>query len=63
MQDAMIISSPPPEGYPSGVFSIQIHQVRTDGLDSSLCETYADTQVFLSLDHRPRTAKIEQDRD
>lgn len=26
-QDAMIISAPPPEGYPSGVFSIQIHQI------------------------------------
>lgn len=27
MQDAMIISSPPPDGYPSGIFSIQIHQI------------------------------------
>jgi hypothetical protein len=27
MEDAMIISSPPPEGYPSGIFSIQIHQI------------------------------------
>ncbi len=27
MQDAMIISSTPPEGYPSGIFSIQIHQI------------------------------------
>ena len=27
MQDAMIISAPPPEGYPSGIFSIQIHQI------------------------------------
>ncbi len=26
-QDAMIISSPPPDGYPSGVFSMQIHQI------------------------------------
>lgn len=26
-EDAMIISAPPPEGYPSGVFSIQIHQI------------------------------------
>lgn len=26
-QDAMIISAPPPEGYPSGIFSIQIHQI------------------------------------
>ena len=25
--DAMIISAPPPEGYPSGIFSIQIHQI------------------------------------
>ncbi|KAK4561114.1 hypothetical protein LTR86_005069 [Recurvomyces mirabilis] len=25
--DAMMISAPPPEGYPSGVFSIQIHQI------------------------------------
>ncbi|KAK5173529.1 uncharacterized protein LTR77_002210 [Saxophila tyrrhenica] len=27
MQDAMVISSPPPDGFPSGVFSIQIHQI------------------------------------
>ncbi|KAK3710301.1 hypothetical protein LTR37_010367 [Vermiconidia calcicola] len=27
MQDSMIISAPPPEGYPSGIFSIQIHQI------------------------------------
>jgi hypothetical protein len=27
MQDAMIVSSPPPEDYPSGIFSIQIHQI------------------------------------
>ncbi|EMC91278.1 hypothetical protein BAUCODRAFT_80682 [Baudoinia panamericana UAMH 10762] len=26
-QDAMIISAPPPEGYNSGIFSIQIHQI------------------------------------
>jgi hypothetical protein len=26
-QDAMIISAPPPDGYPSGIFSIQIHQI------------------------------------
>ncbi|KAH7321314.1 hypothetical protein B0I35DRAFT_477812 [Stachybotrys elegans] len=26
-QDAMIISAPPPEGYPSGIFSIQIHNI------------------------------------
>jgi hypothetical protein len=26
-QDQMIISSPPPKGYPSGIFSIQIHQI------------------------------------
>ena len=26
-QDAMIISAPPPEGYPSGLFSIQIHNI------------------------------------
>ncbi|KAK5113917.1 hypothetical protein LTR85_010450 [Meristemomyces frigidus] len=26
-QDAMIISAPPPEGYPSGIFSIQVHQI------------------------------------
>ena len=26
-QDAMIISAPPPAGFPSGVFSIQIHQI------------------------------------
>jgi Ca2+-dependent lipid-binding protein len=26
-QDQMIISAPPPEGYPSGIFSIQIHQI------------------------------------
>ncbi|OQO07691.1 hypothetical protein B0A48_07388 [Cryoendolithus antarcticus] len=26
-QDNMMISAPPPEGYPSGVFSIQIHQI------------------------------------
>ena len=27
MCDAMIISAPPPDGYPSGIFSIQIHQI------------------------------------
>lgn len=27
MSDAMIISAPPPDGYPSGIFSIQIHQI------------------------------------
>jgi len=26
-QDAMIVSAPPPERYPSGIFSIQIHQI------------------------------------
>jgi len=26
-QDAMVISAPPPEGYPSGIFSIVIHQI------------------------------------
>lgn len=26
-QDAMMISAPPPDGYPSGIFSIQIHQI------------------------------------
>ncbi|KAG9256071.1 uncharacterized protein F5Z01DRAFT_619189 [Emericellopsis atlantica] len=26
-EDAMIISAPPPEGYPSGVFSLQIHNI------------------------------------
>ena len=26
-QDNMIISAPPPEGYPSGIFSIQVHQI------------------------------------
>lgn len=26
-QDAMIISAPPPNGYPSGILSIQIHQI------------------------------------
>lgn len=26
-QDAMIISAPPPEGYPSGLFSLQIHNI------------------------------------
>jgi hypothetical protein len=26
-QDQMIISAPPPDGYPSGIFSIQIHQI------------------------------------
>lgn len=26
-EDAMIISAPPPDGYPSGIFSIQIHQI------------------------------------
>lgn len=26
-QDAMMISAPPPEGYPSGVFSIIVHQI------------------------------------
>lgn len=26
-EDAMIISAPPPNGYPSGIFSIQIHQI------------------------------------
>ncbi|KAI6823206.1 hypothetical protein KC340_g11874 [Hortaea werneckii] len=26
-QDAMIISAPPPEGYPSGIFSITVHQI------------------------------------
>ncbi|KAK3106801.1 hypothetical protein LTR53_018038, partial [Teratosphaeriaceae sp. CCFEE 6253] len=26
-QDAMIVSAPPPEGFPSGIFSIQIHQI------------------------------------
>lgn len=26
-QDQMIISAPPPKGYPSGIFSIQIHQI------------------------------------
>lgn len=27
MQDAMMISAPPPNGYSSGIFSIQIHQI------------------------------------
>ena len=27
IQDAMMISAPPPDGYPSGIFSIQIHQI------------------------------------
>ena len=27
MEDAMIISAPPPDNYPSGIFSIQIHQI------------------------------------
>ncbi|EHK25344.1 uncharacterized protein TRIVIDRAFT_33120 [Trichoderma virens Gv29-8] len=26
-QDAMIISAPPPDGYPSGIFSLQIHNI------------------------------------
>lgn len=26
-QDNMIISAPPPDGYPSGIFSIQVHQI------------------------------------
>ncbi|TKA27721.1 hypothetical protein B0A50_04822 [Salinomyces thailandicus] len=26
-QDAMMISAPPPEGYPSGIFSIVVHQI------------------------------------
>ncbi|CVK84618.1 uncharacterized protein FMAN_01582 [Fusarium mangiferae] len=26
-QDAMIISAPPPDGYPSGLFSIQVHNI------------------------------------
>ncbi|KAF2767431.1 hypothetical protein EJ03DRAFT_147874 [Teratosphaeria nubilosa] len=26
-EDAMIISAPPPDGYPSGIFSIQVHQI------------------------------------
>lgn len=26
-QDNMIITAPPPEGYPSGIFSIQVHQI------------------------------------
>ena len=27
ISDAMMISAPPPDGYPSGIFSIQIHQI------------------------------------
>ncbi|KAF2169046.1 hypothetical protein M409DRAFT_21055 [Zasmidium cellare ATCC 36951] len=27
LEDAIVISAPPPEGYPSGIFSIQIHQI------------------------------------
>jgi hypothetical protein len=27
MEDAMIISAPPPDGYPSGMFSIVVHQI------------------------------------
>lgn len=27
MSDAMVISAPPPDDYPSGIFSIQIHQI------------------------------------
>lgn len=27
LEDAIIISAPPPQGYPSGIFSIQIHQI------------------------------------
>lgn len=46
-EDGMIISAPPPEGYPSGIFSIQIHQItglsletlrkdrKNDGTDAS----------------------------
>lgn len=26
-EDAIIISAPPPDGYPSGIFSIQVHQI------------------------------------
>lgn len=32
-QDAMIISAPPPDGYPSGIFSIQIHNITGLELD------------------------------
>ncbi|KAK4542102.1 hypothetical protein LTR36_007133 [Oleoguttula mirabilis] len=34
-QDAMIISAPPPKGYPSGIFSIQIHQITGLELEST----------------------------
>ncbi|WPH03805.1 meiotically up-regulated protein [Acrodontium crateriforme] len=33
-QDAMIISAPPPDDYPSGIFSIQIHQINGLGLET-----------------------------
>nr|POE63347.1 meiotically up-regulated gene 190 protein [Quercus suber] len=33
-EDAMMISAPPPDGYPSGIFSIQIHQITGLGLET-----------------------------
>lgn len=34
ISDAMMISAPPPDGYPSGIFSIQIHQITGLELES-----------------------------
>jgi hypothetical protein len=41
-ENSMIISAPPPEGFPSGVLSIQIHQIT--GLElSNIAQSRADT--------------------
>lgn len=54
-EDEMIISAPPPEGYPSGVFSIQIHQLT--GLElQTLNKTEADKSGS-------KAGKEDQDED
>lgn len=41
-EDSMIISAPPPDGYPSGIFSIQIHQIT--GLELAKLSKDADAE-------------------
>ncbi|KAK5703609.1 hypothetical protein LTR17_021978 [Elasticomyces elasticus] len=52
IEDAMIISAPPPEGFPSGIFSLQIHQITglelqtfNKGKDEKQSEKYDDSET------------------
>ena len=58
MEDAMIISAPPPDGYPSGIFSIQIHQITGLELENvSKVSTEKSTETF-APHFSPRTSTL-----